>query len=64
MIAVERTGSKLYVAKDNGADRVLSLDEAGLIRHNVTKVKLEDINENLQTLGRGEIVGRQVLVFE
>ncbi|MFE4461363.1 hypothetical protein ACFROC_28755 [Nocardia tengchongensis] len=64
MIAVARTDSKLYVAKDNGADRVLLLAEAGLIRHNVTKVKLEDINENLQALGRGEIVGRQVLVFE
>ncbi|MEU0499547.1 hypothetical protein [Nocardia sp. NPDC005998] len=43
---------------------VLSLAEAGLIKHNVTKVELEDINENLQALGRGDIVGRQVIVFE
>ena len=43
---------------------VLSLAEAGRIKHNVTKVKLEDINENLEALGRGEVVGRQVIVFE
>lgn len=43
---------------------MLSLAEAGLIKHNVTKVELEDINENLQALGRGDIVGRQVIVFE
>jgi propanol-preferring alcohol dehydrogenase len=45
-------------------DLVLSLAEAGLVRHNVTKVKLEDINENLEALGRGDIFGRQVIVFE
>jgi len=43
---------------------VLSLAEAGLVKHNVTKVRLEDINENLQALGRGDVVGRQVIVFD
>ncbi|MEW2486748.1 NAD(P)-dependent alcohol dehydrogenase [Streptomyces sp. NPDC048411] len=43
---------------------VLSLAEAGLVKHNVTKVKLEDINENMEALGRGDVVGRQVIVFE
>lgn len=42
---------------------VLSLAEAGRVRHNVTTVKLEDINANLQALGRGDVVGRQVIVF-
>src|SRR5262245_41389821 len=42
---------------------VLSLAEAGRIKHNVTKVKLENINENLQALARGDIVGREVIVF-
>jgi propanol-preferring alcohol dehydrogenase len=41
---------------------VLSLAEAGLVKHNVSKVKLEDINENPETLGRGDVVGRQVIV--
>jgi propanol-preferring alcohol dehydrogenase len=43
---------------------VLSLAEAGLVKHNVTKVELEDINENLEALARGDIVGRQVIVFQ
>ncbi len=43
---------------------VLSLAEAGLIKHNVTTVRLDDINENLAALGRGEIIGRQVIVFD
>jgi alcohol dehydrogenase, propanol-preferring len=42
---------------------VLSLAEAGRVKHNVTTVKLEDINANLQALGRGDVVGRQVIVF-
>jgi propanol-preferring alcohol dehydrogenase len=43
---------------------VLSLAEAGLIKHNVTKVKLEDVNENLESLAHGDVVGRQVIVFD
>jgi len=43
---------------------VLSLAEAGRIKHNVTRVKLDGINENMQALGRGGIVGRQVIVFD
>jgi propanol-preferring alcohol dehydrogenase len=43
---------------------VLSLAEAGLVKHNATKVQLEDINENLEALGRGDVVGRRVIVFE
>ena len=43
---------------------VLSLAEAGLIKHNVTKVRLENINENLEALGHGDIVGRLVILFE
>ncbi|MFD4230400.1 FCD domain-containing protein [Streptomyces sp. NPDC058545] len=41
----------------------LSLSEAGLVKHNVTKVKLEDINENLDALGHDDVVGRKVIVF-
>lgn len=43
---------------------VLSLAEAGLVKHNVTKVKLDDINKNLEALGHGDVVGRRVIVFE
>jgi alcohol dehydrogenase, propanol-preferring len=30
----------------------------------VTKVRLDDINENLEALGRGDVVGRQVIMFQ
>ena len=43
---------------------VLSLAEAGLVKHNVTTIELEDINEHLQALGRGDVVGRLVIVFD
>ncbi|MFJ4844520.1 MULTISPECIES: NAD(P)-dependent alcohol dehydrogenase [unclassified Streptomyces] len=43
---------------------VLSLADAGLVKHNVTKVELEDVNENLEALGRGDVVGRRVIVFD
>jgi len=43
---------------------VLSLAEAGLVKHNVTKIRLEDVNEKVEALGRGDVVGRQVIVFD
>ncbi|MFF3253234.1 hypothetical protein ACFYWP_19995 [Actinacidiphila glaucinigra] len=43
---------------------VLSLAEARLAKHNVIEGRLEDINDNLEALGRGDVVGRQVIVFE
>lgn len=48
----------------NDLVEVLALADAGKIKHNITKVRLEDINENLETLGRGGVVGRQVIVFD
>ncbi|AWW43417.1 NAD(P)-dependent alcohol dehydrogenase (plasmid) [Streptomyces cadmiisoli] len=42
----------------------LALADAGLVKHNVTKIKLEDVNENLEALGRGDVVGRLVITFE
>lgn len=43
---------------------VLSLAGQGLIKHNVVPVKLDDVNDNLEALGRGDIVGRAVIVFD
>ncbi|WP_267291940.1 NAD(P)-dependent alcohol dehydrogenase [Mycobacterium hackensackense] len=43
---------------------VLTLAGQGLIKHNVVPVKLEDVNANLEALGRGDIVGRAVIVFD
>jgi propanol-preferring alcohol dehydrogenase len=35
-----------------------------LIKHTSNPVKLEDINENLEALGRGDVVGRSVIIYE
>ena len=39
------------------------LDEKTIAERNATKVELDDINENLDAVGRGDVVGRQVIVF-
>jgi alcohol dehydrogenase, propanol-preferring len=43
---------------------VLSLADEGLIKHNINPVKLDDINGNLEALGRGDVVGRAVIVYD
>ncbi len=42
---------------------VLALATEGLIKHTVTPVTLDDVNDNLAALARGDIVGRAVIVF-
>ncbi|OBK92631.1 alcohol dehydrogenase [Mycobacterium asiaticum] len=48
----------------NDLREVLALASQGLIKHRVVPVKLEDINETLEALGQGDIVGRAVVVFD
>ncbi|RUP06544.1 MAG: NAD(P)-dependent alcohol dehydrogenase [Mycobacterium sp.] len=48
----------------NDLREVLSLAGRGLIKHRVVQVELNDINDNLEALGRGDIVGRAVVVFD
>ena len=43
---------------------VLALASQGQIKHTVTPVSLDDVNENLEALARGDIVGRAVIVFD
>jgi len=43
---------------------VLSLASEGLIKHTITPVTLDDINDNLDALARGDVVGRAVIVFD
>ncbi|WP_102417660.1 NAD(P)-dependent alcohol dehydrogenase [Mycobacterium sp. 4858] len=48
----------------NDLREVLALAGQGLIKHHVVPVKLDDINDKLEALGRGDIVGRAVVVFD
>ena len=43
---------------------VLALATQGLIKHSITRVSLDDVNDKLEALARGDVVGRAVLVFD
>jgi len=62
------SGEKSYFgsfwANHNDLQEVLALASDGAIKHHITTVKLEDVNDTLQALGRGDIVGRAVVVFD
>lgn len=48
----------------NDLTEVLALAAAGQIKHTITTVSLEDINDKLEALASGDVVGRQVVVFD
>lgn len=48
----------------NDLTEVLALAAAGQIKHTITTVPLDDINDNLEALASGDVVGRQVVVFD
>jgi len=64
VVAMELSHHGSFWGNHNDLVEALALADAGLIKHNVTKVRLEDINENLEALGRGDVVGRLVVMFE
>jgi alcohol dehydrogenase, propanol-preferring len=35
-----------------------------LIKHNIIPVNFDDINDSLEALGRGEMVGRAVVIYD
>jgi hypothetical protein len=40
------------------------LGQQGKIQHTIKRVRLEDVNENIDLLRDGEIQGRAVIVFD
>jgi len=43
---------------------VLALAQQGVIQHSIKRIRFEGINENLEMLRRGDIIGRAVIVFD
>jgi alcohol dehydrogenase, propanol-preferring len=43
---------------------VLALAQKGKIQHSIKRIRFQDINENLELLRAGEIIGRAVIVFD
>jgi propanol-preferring alcohol dehydrogenase len=48
----------------NDLTEVLVLAGQGLIKHNVVPVNFDDINDSLEALGRGDVVGRAVIIYD
>jgi propanol-preferring alcohol dehydrogenase len=53
-----------FWANYNDVTEVIALAQRGLVKHSIQKVAFEDINECLQQLGKGDILGRAVIVYE
>jgi alcohol dehydrogenase, propanol-preferring len=43
---------------------VLALAEKGKIQHSIKRIRFQDVNENIELLRAGEIVGRAVITFD
>jgi propanol-preferring alcohol dehydrogenase len=48
----------------NDLTEVLALANQGLIKHNIIPVDFENINESLDALGRGDMIGRAVVIYD
>ncbi|ULP43839.2 zinc-binding dehydrogenase [Mycobacterium lentiflavum] len=62
------SGEKSYCGSfwgnHNDLTEVLALASQGLIKHHIVEVNLDDINERLDELGCGDVVGRAVVIFD
>ncbi|GAA4789135.1 NAD(P)-dependent alcohol dehydrogenase [Actinomycetospora chlora] len=63
-VATELSYFGSFWGNHNDLTEVLALAAAGHVQHTVTEVKFDDVNENLEALGRGDVVGRQVIVWD
>ncbi|MGU3497368.1 NAD(P)-dependent alcohol dehydrogenase [Mycobacterium sp. C31M] len=48
----------------NDLTEVLALAQAGQITDSITQVRWEDVNETLNAIGRGDVLGRAVIVYD
>jgi propanol-preferring alcohol dehydrogenase len=64
LVSREFTYFGSFWANYSDLQEVIALAEAGKIRHSVKRVRFEDINENLELLRAGDIIGRAVVVFD
>ena len=48
----------------NDLTEVLALAETGRVQHTVTPVRFDEVNETLEAIGRGDVIGRAVIVYD
>ena len=53
-----------FWANYSDLQEVLALAQKGKIQHSIKPVRFQDINENLELLRAGDILGRAVIVFD
>ena len=53
-----------FWANYSDLQEVLALAQKGKIQHSIKRMKFEDVNENIDLLRAGEIIGRAVIVFD
>ena len=64
VVGTEQTWQGSFWSNHEDISEVLTLAAAGKIRNTITPVKFDDVNENLEKVARGDVVGRQVIVFD
>jgi propanol-preferring alcohol dehydrogenase len=63
LVAREYTYHGSFWGNYNDLSEVISLAQQGRIRHTVKPIRLEDVNENIELLRTGDVVGRAVIEF-
>ena len=64
LVSKELTYFGSFWGNYNDLTEVLALAEAGDIKHSVTKVRWEGVNDTLDAIGRGDILGRAVITYD
>jgi propanol-preferring alcohol dehydrogenase len=62
--AGELTYHGSFWANYSDLQQVLALAQKGKIQHSIKRIHFQDINENLELLRAGDIIGRAVIVFD
>jgi len=62
--AGELTYHGSFWANHSDLQEVLALAQKGKIQHCIKRIRFQDINENLELLRVGDIIGRAVIVFD
>jgi D-arabinose 1-dehydrogenase-like Zn-dependent alcohol dehydrogenase len=64
LVAREYTYYGSFWGNINDLTEVLALAAAGQIKHTVTRVRFDDVNDTLEAIARGEVLGRAVIVYD
>lgn len=64
LVAREYTYFGSFWGNFNDLTEVLALATQGQIKHTVTKVRFDDINDTIDAMARGDVLGRAVIVYD